>query len=210
MSRVAIIYFSGVGNTQAVAMRIRQSLAEQVEADLFSVEHLPEEFPWESYSAVVIGTPTYHSEPAEPLMEFLESAAPERSIPAFLFATCGMYPENCLRKLAKICKSRGIIPVAHASYRCAATDGILLTPRVKRWYGHEKHLQDRIKADTAEFLRRLSEGAKERMPRYKWYAPLNYPNRLMGKAVTLPFTSTGTRASAAENAQAAVHGPPSR
>ncbi len=187
MIRIAIIFFSGAGNTKAVAERIWQNMAERADADIFSVESIPEDFSWEDYSAAVIGTPTYHSWPAEPLMRFLGSAAPEGNIPAFLFTTCGMYPENCLRTLAKECRRKGIIPVAHASYRCAATDGILLTPWMKCWHGHERNLHDRIRSDTDEFLRRLTDGAEADMPRYKWYAPLNYPNKKMGKAVTVPI-----------------------
>lgn len=187
MSRILIVYFSGVGNTRAVAQIIRQSMADRVEADMYSVESLPEELPWESFSAVVIGAPTYHSEPAEPVMRLLEAAAPGRSIPAFIFTTCGMYPENCLRRLALECVKRGIMPITHASYRCAATDGILLAPGMKVWYGSENNIRSRIREDTGAFLRRLEENAACDIPGYKWYAPLNYPNRMLGKAVTFPI-----------------------
>lgn len=187
MSRIAIIYFSGTGNTKAVAECIYRAISGSVEAHIISVEKLPEDFCWGSYTAVIIGTPTYHSEPARPMMDFIRTADPPQNIPAFLFTTCGMYPENCLRKLALECERRGIITVAHSSYRCAATDGILLMPGMKLWHSHEKHLREKIMADTDDFLRRLSKGAARDMPRYKWYAPLNYPNRMMGKAVKLPI-----------------------
>ncbi len=187
MDRIAIIYFSGVGNTKAVAQVIRQSLQDKAETDIFSIEHLPEKFNLIDYSAVVIGAPAYHSEPAQPMMSFIRSISNAGGIPAFVFVTCGMYPENSLRKLAVECERKGIVPVVHASYRCAATDGILLTPWMKRWYENEKNLRSRIQKDTERFLHRLSEGAKRDMPGYKWYAPLNYPNRMLGRAVTFPI-----------------------
>ena len=187
MERIAIIYFSGVGNTKAVAQVIEQSLAGRAETDIYSVEKLPEGFSMESYSALVVGAPVYHSEPAQPMVDFLRSASSCENIPAFVFVTCGMYTENSLRKLALECERKGIVPVAHAGYRCAATDGILLTPKVKRWYGSERNIQSRIQADTEQFLCRLSQGAKRDIPCPKWYAPLNYPNRMMGRAVTFPI-----------------------
>lgn len=185
MERIAIIFFSGVGNTRAVADAIRQSLADRAETDVFSVESLRPDFSLEGYSAAVIGSPVYHSEPAQPVTNFLRKVSAGSNIPAFVFVTCGMYPENSLRKLALECERKGIVPIAHASYRCAATDGILLMPRMKRWQRNEKNLRSRIQKDTERFLRRLSESAEPDVPGYRWYAPLNYPNRLMGKAVTL-------------------------
>lgn len=187
MKRIAILYFSGVGNTKAVAQLFQKCLDGSADTDIFSIERMPEDFSWEKYSAVVIGAPTYHSEPAEPMMSFVRSAAPRRNMPAFIFATCGMYPENCLRHFGRECAKRGIIPVAHASYRCSATDGILLAPWMKRWYENEKELPEKIKRAAEAYLRLLNNGAKQDMPGCKWYAPLNFPNKLMGRAVTLPI-----------------------
>ena len=57
-----IVYFSGVGNTRAVAEHIKSH------TNKLPVEKLPDDFNISNYSAVIIGTPTYHSEPALPLV----------------------------------------------------------------------------------------------------------------------------------------------
>ena len=151
MKPFLIIYFSGVGNTKAVAEQIK-GLAFKIPTEIYSVENLPDDFSFDNYSAVIIGTPTYHSEPAKPLMKFIEAVNPSRKIPAFVFTTCGLYSENCLRVLAKECLKHRIIPIHSASYRCCATDGILLTPFMDCWFQNEKDLQMKIKMVRQKFL----------------------------------------------------------
>lgn len=186
MKPFLIIYFSGVGNTESVAEQIKNGMAE-IPTELYSVEKLPQSFSIDNYSAVIIGTPTYHSEPAQPLMNFLEAVNPCRNIPAFVFTTCGLYSENCLRILANECLKHGIIAIHSASYRCPATDGILLTPSMKCWFKSEKNLPHRIKEDTNTFISKLKSHSKAEIPKAKWYAPLNYPNKMLGKATTFPI-----------------------
>ena len=186
MKPILILYFSGAGNTRSAALQIK-SYAGKIPAEIHSVESLPDDFSVDDYSAVIIGTPTYHSEPAKPLMNFLEKINAQRNIPAFIFATCGLYPENCLRILAKECLKHKIIPIHSASYRCSATDGILLTPYMDCWFRNEKNLQIKIKKDLSTFISKLRAHSKVDIPKPKWYAPLNYPNKLLGKAVTFPI-----------------------
>ena len=58
---------------------------------------------------------------------------------------------------------------------------------MKCWFKNEKGLSEKIKKDVSTFIRRLKAQAKADMPRYRWYAPLNYPNKMLGKAVTFPI-----------------------
>lgn len=186
MKPVLIIYFSGVGNTKSVAEYIER-ITEKIPTEIYSIEKLPDKFDFDNYSAVIIGTPTYHSEPAQPLMSFLENLKASRNIPAFLFTTCGLYSENCLRILAKMCIRHRLIPLHCASYRCSATDGMLLVPFMECWFRNEKDLRSNIKKDLGIFLSRLRSRSKPDIPAYKWYAPLNYPNKLLGKNTTFPI-----------------------
>lgn len=186
MKPFLIIYFSGVGNTESVAEQIKNGIAG-IPTELYSVEKLPQSFSIDNYSAVIIGTPTYHSEPAQPLMNFLETVNPCRNIPAFVFTTCGLYSENSLRILANECLKHGIIAIHSASYRCPATDGILLTPSMKCWFKSEKNLPQRINEDINTFISKLKSHSKAEIPKSKWYTPLNYPNKMLGKATTFPI-----------------------
>lgn len=186
MKPFLIIYFSGVGNTKAVAEQIK-SYANKIPTEIYSVENLTDDFSVNNYSAIIIGTPTYHSEPAKPLMKFLEAVNPSRKIPAFIFTTCGLYSENCLRILAKECLKHKIIPIYSASYRCSATDGMLLTPFMDCWFHNEKDLQLKTKKDFSAFISKLKSHSKTDIPKSKWYALLNYPNKMLGKATTFPI-----------------------
>ncbi len=186
MKPFLIIYFSGVGNTKAVAEHIK-NYADKISADIYSVEKLPENFSIENYSAVILGTPTYHAEPAPQLIKFLDTINSSRRIPAFIFTTCGLYSENCLRVLAKECIKHKIIPIHSASYRCSATDGILLAPFMECWFKNEKDLPSKIKTDFSTFICRLKSHSKADIPKSKWYTLLNYPNKMLGKHTTFPI-----------------------
>ena len=186
MKPFLIIYFSGAGNTKAVAEHIKRC-AFKIPSEIYSVENIPYSFSVDNYSAVIIGTPTYHAEPALPLMNFLKSTHAHRKIPAFIFTTCGLYSENCLRILARECIRHNIIPIHSASYRCSATDGMLLAPFMECWFTNEKNLNEKIQKDLSSFMNKLRSHAKADIPKAKWYSLLNYPNKMLGKSATFPI-----------------------
>lgn len=184
MDTCLILYFSGVGNTKAVANIMNQCINNHIKTDLYSIEELPENFSIENYSYIILGSPTYHSEPSLPMMEFLKSVKLEKKIPAFIFTTCGLYSENCLRIFAMECQKHNIIPIRTASYRCAATDGILLVPFMSCWFKCEKDIKKKIRKDIDLFIQNLKSQYSTVIPKFKWYTPLNYPNKMLGKATT--------------------------
>lgn len=186
MKPFLILYFSGVGNTRSIAEELYR-YASIISTSIYSVEKLPNDFDINNYSAIILGTPTYHSEPAKPLMDFLATVNPNRKIPAFIFTTCGLYSENCLRILAKECMKHNIIPIHSASYRCSATDGILLTPFIEYWFKNERELLSKTRKDLRIFITRLKSHSKSDIPSPKWYTPLNYPNKMLGKMTTFPI-----------------------
>lgn len=187
MKPLLIIYFSGVGNTKTVAENMKNFAKNKILSEIYSIENLPENFTLSNYSAVIIGTPTYHSEPAKPLIKFLETLKTDRKIPAFIFTTCGLYPENCLRILAQKCLKQKIITIHSASYRCSATDGILIAPFIDYRFENEKELHSKIAHDFTVFLLKLKLHSKADIPKSKWYAFLNYPNKMLGKSITFPI-----------------------
>ena len=73
MKPLLIIYFSGVGNTKTVAENMKNFAKNKILSEIYSIENLPDNFTINNYSAVILGTPTYHSEPAKPLIKFLET-----------------------------------------------------------------------------------------------------------------------------------------
>ena len=180
MAKIGILYYSGVGNTQYVANIIYNYLINNNEAAIFSIEHLPNNFNVNDYSKLIIGFPTIHSEPAKPIVDFINNlATPDNNIPSFIYTTCGLYSANTIKIFCKLCLKKKIIPVKTNSYRCAATDGILLAPFMDIWYHHKKGLEEIIKADTNQFIN--LDAFVPAIPKLKWYSLLNYPNKLLGK-----------------------------
>lgn len=180
MSKIAIIYFSGVGNTKYVASLIFNSLKSIHNVEIFSIEKLPCDFDINNYERVVIGFPTIHSAPVKPIMEFISHLQPgKKKIPIFIFTTCGLYSMNTLRIFAVKCYEKNLIPVMNKSYRCAATDGILLAPFVNMWFYHEKGLDERVNRDSLYFT--SLNTYKPNIPRLKLYGIINYPNKWLGQ-----------------------------
>ena len=181
MDKILILYYSGVGNTKKVAEWFLSYLTPFCETMIYSVEKLPSIIDLNNYNAVVIGFPTIHSEPAKPIMMFLNNLPPVKTrIPTFIFTTCGLYSANALRIFAKECINKNLIPVLSRSYRCAAVDGILLAPFMKCLFDDEKNLQERIKNDSQWFKTHYDEIINPIIPKLKWYSSLNYINKFVG------------------------------
>lgn len=182
MDCILILYYSGVGNTKRVAKLIYDKvLAEQYFAKLYSIEEIPENCDLNAFQGLIVGCPTIHAEPAAPMLNFLSQVSMlNRPIPAFVFTTCGLYSANTLRIFALECKKKNIISMINRSYRCMATDGILLAPKMKVWFHDEKHLSDKVERDTAQFLANMKEPLKGILPHFKLYSIFNYPNKVLG------------------------------
>lgn len=177
---ICILYFSGVGNTQMVAEAIYEELDNKDSVEIHSIESLPGNFNINHYSKIIIGAPTYHSGPALPLLNFLKGISKlERPVPAFLFTTCGLYSANTLRIMAKVCQTKNIVSVMSSSYRCSATDAILMVPLINFFSRHEKKLWNKIKYDANKF--NYLKQVDLQIPRFKLYSILNYPNKWMGQ-----------------------------
>ena len=180
MSKIAILYYSGVGNTKVVASYIYKYLKNKNSVDIYSIEELPIYFSFDKYSKLIIGFPTIHTEPALLMKRFIQQLNEnEKKLPTFVYTTCGLYSGNAIRIFCEIMIDKNLIPIHTSSYRCPAIDGILLTPGIKRWYGYEKGLSLKIKRDLDKCLS-ITEICS-RMPRLKWYTALNYPNKMIGK-----------------------------
>ena len=180
MNKIVILYYSGVGNTKTIAQYMYNYLKQKQSVDMYSIEELSTEFSFDKYSKVIIGFPTIHTEPAVPMTHFIQQLdKSEKKLPTFVYTTCGLYSGNAIRIFCKLAIAKNIVPTYTSSYRSPATDGILLTPKIKRWYGYEKGLSFRIKGDLENFLN--IKGVRSKIPRLKWYSALNYPNKMIGK-----------------------------
>ena len=180
MDKTIILYYSGVGNTKRIAEYMYNYLKRNRMVDIYTIEDLPADFNFDNYSRLIMGFPTIHTEPALPMMHFIQQVnRTERKLPTFVYTTCGLYSGNAIKIFCEVIIGKNLIPIHTSSHRTPAVDGILLTPSIKRWYSYEKGLPLKIKRDLEEFLR--TNVICSKIPRLKWYTALNYPNKVMGK-----------------------------
>ena len=182
MNRILILYYSGVNNTKRVSHLIYDNISDNFNVDIYSIEKLPTDFSINNYKSIIIGFPTIHSSPSKMIINFLNNLSKlKEEIPTFIFTTCGLYPANSLRIFGEKCIEKNILPIINKSYRCCATDGILLTPFMKYWFFDEKNLELKIIKDVSKFIELLKLPLKVAIPKFKLYTPLNYPNKLLGQ-----------------------------
>lgn len=179
--KILILNYSGVGNTKMVSTRIFDILHRSYEVTIVSIEKLSADIVIANYDALVVGFPTIHISPDKPFLAFIEQVKQlQNPISAFLFTTCGLYSANTLRIFAKKCKKKNIIPILCRSYRCAATDGSLISPFMNIWFRHEKNLDRKVKNDVDDFVESLNKMINVSIPRFKLYSVLNYPSKFFG------------------------------
>ncbi len=184
--KVLIIYHSGVGNTKLLSTLIYNHLVKKNECDLYAIESVPEALDFNTYDAYVIGFPTFHSQPSYDIVNYFDSIGPiSQKKPAFIFTTCGWYSANTLRTISKICFTKGIIPLMTRSYKCIATDGVLIAAPLKILFDFDKRLTNKLKRDVCDF----SEGIENKrlvgkLPSTKIYSIINYPNAFFGQRYT--------------------------
>lgn len=180
--KVLILYYSGVGNTKIVAEKIDVLLNKHCQVSLYSIENLSNQLDLNSYDALIVGFPTIHASPAMPIMRFIDQLAPmSKPTPVFLFTTCGLFSANTLRIFAKKCQRVRLLPILSRSYRCAATDGILVAPFMPIWFRNEKNLDAKITKDVVYFEQLLKTKIKLVIPRFQFISILNYPNKMAGQ-----------------------------
>lgn len=190
MKKIVVLYHSGVGNTRKVSEKIYYKLGKFFKVDLYSVEKLPETLDLNNYDGIVIGFPVIHTHPTKTILKFINSIEKLKNPkPTYIFTTCGLYSANTLRIFAKHCITKNVIPVLDRVYSgCPATDGVLIAPFIKRFFRFHKDLEKNIIKDLDVFLSIINNGCfRLKMPRFKLYSILNYPNKLAGQLITLPI-----------------------
>lgn len=163
-----------------VSTKIFDILHSSHEVTIVSIEQLSLDIVIANYDGLVVGFPTIHAAPAKPILAFIQQIKQlQNPIPVFLFTTCGFYSANTLRIFAKKCEKKNIIPILCKSYRCAATDGTLIAPFINIWFHHEKNLDRKVKNDVCNFVELLIKTVNIKIPHFKLYSVLNYPNKFL-------------------------------
>lgn len=186
MKQILIIYNSGAGSTKVIVDIYRILL------DGYQIEALPvsQSFDFSilrKYDLIIFAFPCYHCNISPLMRDFIERMPRQKEKrKAFVFITYGLYAGNTLRVFIKKCIEKNIYIEDYADYRAPATDGSLVFPSLKFMYRYENRIAQNIKADMRKIKSILSIGDhKYRLPYFKPYVLLNYPNAWLGARVKL-------------------------
>ena len=180
--RIAVIHHSGSGSTRTIGEVFAELLSKKHSVDIYPVVKNFDYALLTKYNLLVIGTPTFNCTPSKSMTEFVDRMPKLDDKPAFLYTTYALYSGNCLRKLAKALLKKGLVTADHAHIRGPASDGALLSPSISRFFKYEKGIGKKIKRALTEIKGILSSPLiKPKIPAFKWYVPLNYPNQYFGE-----------------------------
>ncbi len=91
LETTAIVYFSGTGNTEAVAGFIENSIKRYFNVDAFKIEDITKRkvnFDLKKYHMIGIGYPIYGFNAPRIIFDFIEHLTVSKMIKAFVFSTC--------------------------------------------------------------------------------------------------------------------------
>lgn len=120
MSKVAVVYWSGTGNTEAMAQKVLEGAkAAGAEAFLFQAADFPADN-LDQYEAIAFGCPSMGSEELEdsefePMFQSCESKLKGKKVA--LFGSYGWGDGEWMRNWEEICKGDGAI-FTHGSVIC--------------------------------------------------------------------------------------------
>ncbi|MGL9730078.1 EFR1 family ferrodoxin [Enterococcus sp. DIV0756] len=183
--KILILYFSGASSTRKIAKKMSKEFSLPVA--VHSIEHvLKKNLCMTDFSAIVIGTPVYHGEPAKILLNWIEQQEKlTKPIPVMIYSTCGLGQYNTNRILAKKLVKKNLITIYSTGYRSPSSDGTLLVTSVNLLFRFEKNIESKVHGDVQIFVDKLDKGQTQLlMPRFHFSSVLNLPNKTVGKSYT--------------------------
>jgi len=182
--KILILYFSGVGATKKAAELAFEFLSQTLDTAIFSVEKATD-LNMSDYDALIIGTPVHHAALAKIMTAYFNKiCSADKTIPAFIFNTRGMYSCNTNRILAKQLARKNIIAIIDKSYKSPASDGSLITPYIKSFFEFEINFEQKIKFDCNSFVELFQCVYQKHMPRFRFSSIINAPNKAAGQFFT--------------------------
>jgi ferredoxin/flavodoxin len=180
--RIAVIHHSGSGSTRTIGEILAELLSKIYAVDTYSVKHSFDYGSLSEYDLLIIGTPTYNCAPSKSITEFVEGMPKFDEKPAFIYTTFALYSGNSLRNLAKALLKKGVVTSGYAHIKGPASDGALLFPSFGWLFNYEKGIKENLEKILEEIDMIVSALAlKPKIPIFKWYVPLNWPNQYFGE-----------------------------
>ncbi len=171
-----MVYHSGSGSTRIINDILKEKLSDRYDITLKEIDRKLDLSIFDEHELIIFSFPTFGCEPPQSMREFIERLpAYENSKKAYVFTTCALYQENCLRHFIQSIEKKNILTFNYACIKGPASDGALFFP--EKWkfiWNYEKNIHSKIENITAEIIK-MSENTlkKSKIPLYKWYTPLN-------------------------------------
>lgn len=182
--KILYLYHSGSGSTRTVSEQIKVKLAEISQVHFQSMNRFTDFADIQKYDVLFFAFPTYHCQPSRSALEFIEKlpTVPQNHR-AYVLTTCGLFRGNSIQIFAKQLQKRNVITVGHSTIRGPASDGALMSPiKFKIMYRYENSIAAKISQIISDIEMILKDDRKKiKMPFPSWYAPLNAPNKYLGK-----------------------------
>lgn len=189
-----LLYHSGSGSTK----RIGESLIGRLTQHDIVSQAITYDFDFETlqqYDAVIVGFPTYHCDASPDMWKFLKRMPMlKKSMPCFIFTTCGLYSGNAIRKVAKYLKKKALVCKATKVFVGPGSDVAIMMPFVPNLFlKYRKNTAKRLdcfaEAINDEMFKRKGESAVSYIPIYQLLVVLNVPNELGGKLMSKHLVS---------------------
>ena len=184
--RILIVYHTGAGSTRTICIALKARLSSDFIVDLQSIFEYDKK-PLDSFDFLIFGFPTYHCSPSKSMMEFVKNLQPlgvARN--GLVLTTYGLYPGNSIRMLIKELSAKRILTIGYSSIRGPASDGVLMLPKwISFMFKYEKSTCSKIRYMEQIVRNAINNGGLigSKIPSWKWYTPLNYPNNYFGRRI---------------------------
>ncbi|HKL41980.1 MAG TPA: EFR1 family ferrodoxin [Clostridia bacterium] len=194
--RIKILHHSGAGSTQTIAEVFYQKLKDSFNCSLEGITLDYDFNKLEAYDFIIFACPTYHCQPSESMMDFLEKMPrfkDKKNI--FFFITYGLFSGNTERIFIKACENKNVNIIGSSGYKAPATDGALLMPSWQFLFKYGKNISKKIKEDLKLIKEQINSEQfhSDYSIRFKLYTILNYPNKLLGKKFTFNLSMDNDR-----------------
>lgn len=194
--KIMILHHSGAGSTRSIAEVFYEKLKESFNCNLEGITLDYDYKKLETFDFIIYGCPTYHCEPSESMMDFLQKMPKfEEKKNVFFFITYGLFSGNTERIFIKACQDKNINIISSNGYKAPATDGALLIPQWKFLFEYGKNTSQKIEADLKLIEKQVNsnEFTSNYSVRFKLYTLLNYPNKFFGKKFTFNLSIISDR-----------------
>lgn len=195
VTNVLFIYFSGSGSTKAISEILGRKLGElEFNVTMIDLSISTKAEVIDNFELIILGMPTYHCSPPRTVVDFVNKISyQKKNKRVFLFDTYGLYPGNNIRTIAKKLLSKNITCIGHTGIRGPASDGMIMFPRwIQFMYRYEKGIKQKLDNTVKQIKEAfVSENPRQKIPIFKWYAPLDYiPNQIFARRTFIKQYST--------------------